>query len=162
MVGNLPANAGDTGSCPGPGGSHMPRSNWAREPQLLSLRVWSLCSATGEAATVRGPRTAMKSGPHSPQLEKALAQKRRPNTAKNKFKKKNKEIDICAFNSHFSDFTSFYMYSFVRCVCVVFYEIFLTCIDSCNHPTDLFLTVLLRYNLHIIQFTHLCIQFNGV
>ena len=55
-----------------------------REPQLLSLRVWSLCSATVEAATVRGPRTAMKSGPHSPQLEKALAQKRRPNTAKNK------------------------------------------------------------------------------
>ena len=33
---------------------------------------------------VRGPRTAMKSGPRLPQLEKALAQKRRPNTAKNK------------------------------------------------------------------------------
>ena len=63
---------------------HMPRSNWAREPQLLSLRVWSLCSATREAATVIGPRTAMKSGPRSPQLEKALAQKRRPTTAKNK------------------------------------------------------------------------------
>ena len=62
----------------------MPRSNWAREPQLLSLRVWSLCSATGEAAIVRGPRAAMKSGPHLPQLEKALAQKRRPNTAKKK------------------------------------------------------------------------------
>ena len=55
-----------------------------REPQLLSLRVWSLCSATGEAATVRGPRTAMKSGPRLPQLEKALAQKRRPSTAINK------------------------------------------------------------------------------
>ena len=81
---NLPANAGDTGSSPGLGRSHMPRSNWAREPQLLSLRVWSLCSATREAATVRGPCTAMKSGPCSPQLEKALAQKRRPNTAKNK------------------------------------------------------------------------------
>ena len=57
----------------------MPRSNWAREPQLLSLRVWSLCSATREAAIVRGPRTALKSGPRSPQLEKALAQKQRPN-----------------------------------------------------------------------------------
>ena len=33
---------------------------------------------------MRGPRTAMKSGPRSPQLEKAFAQKRRPNTAKNK------------------------------------------------------------------------------
>ena len=30
----------------------------------------------------------MKSGPHLPQLEKALAQKRRPNTAINKLKKK--------------------------------------------------------------------------
>ena len=86
MVENLPANAGDTGSSPGLGRSHMPWSNWAREPQLLSLCVWSLCSATGEAVTVRGPRTAMKSGPHLPQLEKALAQKRRPNTVKNKNK----------------------------------------------------------------------------
>ena len=83
VVENLPANAGDTGLSPGLGRSHMPRSNWVREPQLLSLRVWSLCSATREAAIVRGPRTAMKSGPRSPQLEKALAQKRRPNTAKN-------------------------------------------------------------------------------
>ena len=84
MVENLPANAGDTGSSPGPGRSHMPRSNWAREPQLLSLCVWSLCSVTREAAIVRGLRTVMKSGPRSPQLEKALAQKRRPNSAKNK------------------------------------------------------------------------------
>ena len=84
MVENLPANAGDTGSRPGLGRSHMPQSNWAREPQLLSLRVWSLCSTTGEAVIVRGPRTAMKSGPRLPQLEKALAQNRRPNTAKNK------------------------------------------------------------------------------
>ena len=81
---NLPANAGDTGSSPGLGRSHMPRSNEGREPQLLSLRVWSLCSATREAATLRGPRTAMKSGPRLLQLEKALAQKQRPNTAKNK------------------------------------------------------------------------------
>ena len=83
VVENLPASAGDPGSSPGLGGSHMPWSDWAREPQLLSLRVWSLCSAMGEATMVRGPRTAIKSGPHSPQLEKALAQKRRPNTAKN-------------------------------------------------------------------------------
>ena len=84
VVESLPANSGDTGSGPGLGGSHMPRSGWAREPRLLSLRVWSLCSATREAAMVRGLCTAMKSGPRSPQLEKALAQKRRPNTAKNK------------------------------------------------------------------------------
>ena len=75
MVENLPANAGDMGSSPGSVRSHMPWSNWAREPQLLSLHVRSLCSTTREAAIVRGPRTAMKSGPHLPQLEKALAQK---------------------------------------------------------------------------------------
>ena len=84
VVENLPANAEDTGSSPGLGGSHVPRSDWAREPQLLSLRVWSLCSATREAAMVRGPRTAMKSGPRLPQLERALVQKRRSNTAINK------------------------------------------------------------------------------
>ena len=84
MVENLPADAGDTGLSPGLGRSHMPRSNYACEPQLLSLHVWSLCSATREAAIMRGPRTVMKSGPHLPQLEKALAQKRRANTAINK------------------------------------------------------------------------------
>ena len=83
MVENMPANAGDTGSSPGLGRSHMPWSNWAREPQLLSLHVWSLCSTAREATIVTGPRTAMKSGPHLPQLEKALTQKRRPNIAIN-------------------------------------------------------------------------------
>ena len=29
-------------------------------PWAMGLRVWSLCSATGEATTVRGPRTANK------------------------------------------------------------------------------------------------------
>ena len=38
MVRSQPANAGDTGSIPGPGGSHMPQNNWAHAPQLLSLR----------------------------------------------------------------------------------------------------------------------------
>ena len=66
VVGSLPANAGDAGSSPGLGGSHMPRSGWAREPQLLSLRVWSLCPAAGGAAMVKGPRTAMRSGPRLP------------------------------------------------------------------------------------------------
>ena len=84
VVESLPANAGDTGSSPGLGRSHMPQSSWAHEPQLLSLCVWSLWSATSEAAVVRGPRAAMKSSPRLPQLEKALTQKRGPNTAINK------------------------------------------------------------------------------
>ena len=83
VVESLPADAGDTGSSPGLGGSHMPRSDWAREPRLLSLRVWSLCSTTREAAIVGGPCTAMRSGPRLPQLGKALAQRRGPNTAIN-------------------------------------------------------------------------------
>ena len=90
MVGSLPASAGDAGSGPGLGGSHMPWSGWAREPQLLSLRVWSLCPATGGAAMGRGPRTAMKSGPRTamkigprlPQLEKALARTEDPTQPK--------------------------------------------------------------------------------
>ena len=99
VVKSLPANAGDSGSSPGLGESHMPR-NWAREPRLLSLRVWSLCSATGGAAIVRGPRTAMKSGPRLPQLEKALAQKRRPNTAKNKYIKLKKKTSGLMRKNH--------------------------------------------------------------
>ena len=55
MVESPPADAGDTGSCPSPGRSHMPQSGCAREPWPLSL-----CSATGEAAAVGGPRTAKK------------------------------------------------------------------------------------------------------
>ena len=38
VVKNPPANAGDMGSSPGPRRSHMPWSNEARAPQLLSLR----------------------------------------------------------------------------------------------------------------------------
>ena len=37
VVKNPPAHAGDTGSSPGLGRSHMPWSNEARAPQLLSL-----------------------------------------------------------------------------------------------------------------------------
>ena len=37
VVKNPSASAGDTGSSPGLGRSHMPRSNKARVPQLLSL-----------------------------------------------------------------------------------------------------------------------------
>ena len=56
VVKNPPANAGDTGSSPGPGRSHMPRSNEAREPQLLSPRA-----TTTEAPAPRA---------HAPQQEK--------------------------------------------------------------------------------------------
>ncbi|KAJ8798260.1 hypothetical protein J1605_001385 [Eschrichtius robustus] len=38
VVKNPPATARDTGSSTGPGRSHMPRSNEARVPKVLSLR----------------------------------------------------------------------------------------------------------------------------
>ena len=48
MVKSPPASAGDMGSSPGPGGSHMPRSDWACVPQLLSL-----CATAAEARVPR-------------------------------------------------------------------------------------------------------------
>ena len=51
VVGSPPANAGDTGSGPGLGGSHMPRSSWACVPQLLSL-----CSGAREPQLLRPAR----------------------------------------------------------------------------------------------------------
>ena len=73
---------------------------------------------------MRGPRTAMKSGPHSPQLEKALTQKRRPNTAKNKnnklkIKKKGVTIDIL-FNVIISDFDFLICAFFLHQICASF------------------------------------------
>ena len=59
-VKNPPANAGDTGSIPCLGRSHMPQSNKARVPQLLSLcsrvhepQVLSPCAASTEACAPR-------------------------------------------------------------------------------------------------------------
>ena len=102
VVKNPPANAGDTGSSTGPGRSHMLWGNWARAPQLPSLRsrahepqLLSPHATTTEARVPRArapqqkkwpqweaPHTTRKSSPHSPQLEKAHAQQQRPNAAK--------------------------------------------------------------------------------
>ena len=68
VIKNPPANTGDTGSSPGPGRSHMPQSNKAHAPQLLSLcsrarepQLLSPCATTTEA---RVPRSC------APQQEK--------------------------------------------------------------------------------------------
>ena len=60
VVKKPPASAGDTGSSPGPGRSHMPQSNETRVPQLLSLRsrarepqLLSTCATTTEARVPR-------------------------------------------------------------------------------------------------------------
>ena len=48
---------------------------------------------------MRSPRTAMKSSPRAPQLEKARAQLRRPNAAKKKKKNKNVIYKIISFQT---------------------------------------------------------------
>ena len=64
---------------------------WACTLEPKSYNYWACvpracpCSTTTrEATTMRSPRTATKSSPRSPQLEKACAQQWRPNAAKNK------------------------------------------------------------------------------
>ena len=49
---------------------------------------------------MRSPRTATKSSPRSPQLEKAHAQQRRPDAAKNKYVKKKKKKGKCSLELH--------------------------------------------------------------
>ena len=71
MVKNLPANAGDTGSSPGLGGSRMPQSNWARAPQLLSLhsgaREPQLLGPRATATEARMPRARAPQRERPPQ-----------------------------------------------------------------------------------------------
>ena len=68
VVKSPPANAGDTGSIPGPGRSHMPQSNEARAPQLLILRSRArkpqLLSPRATTTEARTPRA------RAPQQEK--------------------------------------------------------------------------------------------
>ena len=80
MVKNPPANAGDTGSIPGPGRSHMPRSNQARAPQLLSLRSRAresqLLSLHVTAAEAHVPRARAPQQEKPPQWEARTPQRR--------------------------------------------------------------------------------------
>ena len=69
---------------------------WACALEPVCHNYWSPCATTTEPACLepvlcnkrshwmRNPRTATKSSPRSPQLEKTCAQQRRPNAAKNK------------------------------------------------------------------------------
>ena len=70
VVGNLLANAGDRGSVPGWGRFHMPWSNWAHEPQLLSP-----CTPRSHAPQQEKPRQWEA---WAPQLEKTLVQNEDP------------------------------------------------------------------------------------
>ena len=87
VVKDPPANAGDMGSSPGLGRSHMPRSNWARAPQLLSLS-YRACepqplSPHATTTEAHAPRACALQQEKPPQWE-ARAPQRRPKAAKNK------------------------------------------------------------------------------
>ena len=97
---NLPANAGDTGSTPGPGRYHKPSNNEACELQLLSLNAATtepehLEPVLHNKRSHRYEELMTKSSPCLLQLEKAHAKQQRPSAAK----KKKKEVHISAFNS---------------------------------------------------------------
>ena len=63
MVESLPAGAGDSGSIPDPGRSHMPRGSQAQARELLSLR-----SRAQEPKLLK----PLSPGGHAPQQEKPL------------------------------------------------------------------------------------------
>ena len=79
VVKNPPANAGDTGLIPGPGRSHMPQSNWARAPQLLSLRSRAhepqLLNPRATTTEARTPRACAPQQEKPPQREARAAAK---------------------------------------------------------------------------------------
>ena len=76
VVKNLPASAGDVGSIPGSGRSHMPQSNLVQEPQLLSL-----CARAQEPQPMRPCAINFRS-PHT--LEPVLHKERRHSNEKPK------------------------------------------------------------------------------
>ena len=80
MVKNPPANAGDTGSIPGLGRSHMPQSNKAHVPQLLSLHARvhkpQVLSPHATATEARVPRAHALQQEKPPQWEARAPQRR--------------------------------------------------------------------------------------
>ena len=80
MVKNLPANAGDPGSNPGLGGSHVPQSDEARAPQLLSLRSRDhepqLPSPRATTTEAHAPRACAPWRERPPQWEARAPQRR--------------------------------------------------------------------------------------
>ena len=107
VVKNLPANAGDMGSIPGPGRFRMSGSNYTWVPQLLSLgstaQVLQLLKPVRlkpvvhnkEATAMRSPCVMTKSNPQSPQLEKACPACSHEDPAQPKVKKKKKNLIAC-------------------------------------------------------------------
>ena len=80
VIGNPPTNAGDVGSSPGPGRSHMPQSSCAHAPQLLSLRSGAcepqLLSPRATTTEACVPRACAPQQEKPPQREARAPQRR--------------------------------------------------------------------------------------
>ena len=80
VVGNPSANSGDTSSSPGLGRSHMPWSNWAHAPQLLSLRSGThepqLLSPRATTTEAHAPKACALQQERPPQWEAHALQRR--------------------------------------------------------------------------------------
>ena len=83
MVENLPANAGDTGSSPGLGRSRVPRSSWAREPQIAEPARLEPVLRNKRGHDSERPTHRDEEWPPLAATGESLAQKRRPNTVIN-------------------------------------------------------------------------------
>ena len=94
-VKNLPANAEDTGSVPGAGRLHTPRSNQAHEPQWLSPHVpcgpWP---TTREATTTRSPHTASRETLVCSNKDPARPKVNKGNKTKQKSRTKNSQVSF--------------------------------------------------------------------
>ena len=80
VVKNPPVNAGDASLIPDPGRSHVPQSNWARAPQLLSLcwRAWEpqLLSPLTQLLKPESPKARARQQEKPPQWEVHALQRR--------------------------------------------------------------------------------------
>ena len=80
VVKNPPVNAGDASLIPDPGRSHVPQSNWARAPQLLSLcwRAWEpqLLSPLTQLLKPESPKARARQQEKPPQWEVRALQRR--------------------------------------------------------------------------------------
>ena len=106
MEKNLPANAGDMGSIPAPGRSHITAEQLSPSSTAIEPVPWSLeattteahaCSARREPTSVRSPHSTVKNH-RSPQLEKSPRSNRDPEPSTVKYIMKNeyfkKRVDL--------------------------------------------------------------------
>ena len=84
MVKNPPASAGDMGSIPGPGRCHMPQSNYASVPQLLTRAHPEPVLCTKRSPCSEKPVHCSEEQPLVTTARESLRTARRPSTAKSK------------------------------------------------------------------------------